>query len=90
MDCLFNSSRKLGSDLIKSQTKELQMKISVSVAILDRREGPNTIIGWARPEAGSLPSAAAKGMREIWRNMTRRQRNDARTGGITVQVRVTS
>jgi len=52
-------------------------QFNIRLSFTDRRQGPG--VGRSIPtEASSLPGAIAKAIREFWRGLNRKQRNDAR------------
>jgi hypothetical protein len=57
---------------------------NVRLSFVDRRQGPGT--GRSLSVDGSnLPIAISKAVRIFWRELGRKQRNDARRGGIKIE-----
>ena len=60
--------------------------IEVTIEYNDRKNGPGTVGGKARVEAGGLAAGVARGVREILgKQMDRKQRFDATKSGITIK-----
>jgi hypothetical protein len=62
--------------------------IDVEIQFEDRTKGPGAVAGTARVVAGGLAAGIGKAVREIFKNMDRKQRFDANKSGITITAKV--